>query len=385
MKKVVILGSTSSIGRQALDVIRSFPGSFQVVGLAAGSNWRLLARQVGEFRPDAAVLAGEGELKELRRELGDTGTPDLAWGEAGLENLAAMPQADIVLVAVTGALGIRPTLAAINAGKDVALANKETLVAAGHLVTAMAERQKTALLPVDSEHSAIWQCLRGQEQKTVEKLILTASGGPFRLCSREELANVTVEMALAHPRWQMGAKITVDSATLMNKGLEIIEAKWLFGVSYDQIEVVIHPQSIIHSAVEFIDGSVMAQMGQPDMRLPIQYALTYPARLPGCCSRLKLAGLQGLSFESPDPGRFPALKLAMEAGKAGGTMPAVLNAANEVAVAAFLQQRIPFLAIPGVTSRVMEKHAAIGRPGLEEIMEADGWARKTAAALINAM
>lgn len=385
MKKVVILGSTGSIGRQALEVIRALPGQFKVTGLAAGGNWRLLARQIREFQPEAAVLADERELNYLRRELNYAGLPlpDLAWGKAGLENLAVMPGADLVLVAVTGALGIYPTIAAIKAGKDVALANKETLVAAGPLIMSMVQRQQTALLPVDSEHSAIWQCLRGQETKTVEKIILTASGGPFRLFSREELANVTVAMALAHPQWQMGEKITVDSATLMNKGLEVIEAKWLFGVSYAQIEVVIHPQSIIHSAVEFVDGSILAQMGRPDMRLPLQYALTYPERLPGCCSRLSLTGLPPLTFEAPDTDRFPSLKLALEAGETGGTMPAVLNAANEVAVAAFLQQRIPFPAIPGVVSRVMEKHAAIGQPTLEEIMKADSWARETAAVLIN--
>jgi len=382
MKRVVILGSTGSIGRQALDVVRKLPGKFKVVGLAAGKNWQLLARQVREFRPDAAVLEGKQELNNLRSELGYDGTPDLAWGRSGLENLAMLPQADIVLVAVAGALGIYPTIAAINAGKDVALANKETLVAAGHLIMELVARKKTALLPVDSEHSAIWQCLNGQERRAVEKVILTASGGPFLNFSEEEMETVTVDMALAHPNWQMGDKITIDSATLMNKGLEIIEAKWLFGVNYAQIEVVIHPQSIIHSAVEFWDGSIIAQMGSPDMRLPIQYALTYPERMPGCCQRLKLTSLQGLTFEAPDTDRFPSLKLAFEAGKTGGTMPAVLNAANEVAVDSFLQGRIPFRAIPFIVGKVMDKHLTVTQPGLEEIMEADCWARKTGTAMI---
>ncbi|MCG9967773.1 1-deoxy-D-xylulose-5-phosphate reductoisomerase [Pelotomaculum terephthalicicum JT] len=385
MKRVVILGSTGSIGRQALEVIRQLPDRFKVVGLAAGKHWQLLAGQIREFRPDAVVLEREQELNNLRDELVWSGIPDLAWGRSGLENLAMLPQADIVLVAVTGALGIYPTIAAISAGKDVALANKETLVAAGHLVIELAAQKKSALLPVDSEHSAIWQCLNGQERGAVEKIILTASGGPFRNFSKEQLDNVTVDMALSHPNWQMGNKITIDSATLMNKGLEIIEAKWLFGVSYEQIEVVIHPQSIIHSAVEFSDGSVIAQMGQPDMRLPIQYALTYPERLPGCCSRLKLTRLQELTFEEPDIERFPSLKLAFEAGKTGGTLPAVLNAANEVAVNSFLEKRIPFQAIPFIVGEVMEKHLTAKQPGLEEIMEADSWARETGAALIRTL
>lgn len=385
MKRIVILGSTGSIGRQTLDVIRNLPGKFRVVGLAAGKNWRLLARQVREFRPEVVILEREQELKYLRNELACDGTPDLAWGRSGLENLAMLPQADIVLVAVAGALGIYPTIAAINAGKDVALANKETLVAAGHLVMDLAARKKSALLPVDSEHSAIWQCLNGLEQRSVEKIILTASGGPFRSISKDEIETVTVDMALSHPNWQMGKKITIDSATLMNKGLEIIEAKWLFGVSYEQIEVVIHPQSIIHSAVEFLDGSIIAQMGLPDMRLPIQYALTYPERLPGCCPRLNLTCLQGLTFEEPDTERFPSLTLAFEAGKTGGTMPAVLNAANEVAVDSFLKGRIPFPAIPSIVAEVMEKHLTVNQPELEEIMEADCWARETGANLIGTL
>ncbi|OPX86217.1 MAG: 1-deoxy-D-xylulose 5-phosphate reductoisomerase [Pelotomaculum sp. PtaB.Bin104] len=381
MKKVVILGSTGSIGRQTLEVIRGLPEKFKVVGLAAGKNHQLLAEQIREFCPDVAVLADEQQLKLLSDQLDPAAVPELAWGKAGLENLASLPQADVVVVAVSGATGIYPTVAAIHAGKDVALANKETLVAAGHLVMDLVELNKTALLPVDSEHSAIWQCLEGQDRGAVEKIILTASGGPFRKLSLEEMENITVDMALCHPNWQMGNKITIDSATLMNKGLEVIEARWLFGVSYEQIEVVVHPQSIIHSAVEFVDGSVIAQLGLPDMRLPIQYALTYPKRLPAKRPGLKLTGLQGLTFEAPDTDKFPSLKLAIEAGRAGGTMPAVLNAANELAVSLFLQGKLPFRAIPALVGEVMARHQNIGRPGLEEIMAADCWARATGAEL----
>ncbi|MDD3653066.1 MAG: 1-deoxy-D-xylulose-5-phosphate reductoisomerase [Desulfotomaculaceae bacterium] len=377
MKKVVVLGSTGSIGKQTLEVINGLPEEFKIVGLAAGGNWQLLAEQIRKFRPGVAVLAGEQELHLLCDELDSVETPDLAWGKSGLEDLARLPQADIVVVAVSGATGIYPTIAAVRAGKDVALANKETLVAAGHLVMDLVNQKKTALLPVDSEHSAIWQCLTGHDKSAVQKIILTASGGPFRNLRIEEIEKVTVDMALCHPNWQMGNKITIDSATLMNKGLEVIEARWLFGVSYDQIDVVVHPQSIIHSAVEFLDGSVIAQMGLPDMRLPIQYALTYPERLPGNRPGLKLTGLQSLTFEEPDLNKFPSLRLAIDAGKAGGTMPAVLNAANEIAVSLFLTRKISFRAIPALVSEVMEKHQVISRPGLEEIMKADRWARET--------
>lgn len=377
MKKVVILGSTGSIGRQTLEVIHGLPERFKVVGLAAGKNWRLLAEQIREFRPEAAVLATEEELKLLCEQLEPGEKPDLAWGREGLEDLAGLPQADVIVVAVSGATGIFPTIAAIRAGKDVALANKETLVAAGHLVMDLVEKNKTALLPVDSEHSAIWQCLAGQAQNNVRKIILTASGGPFRNLHRGEMENITVDMALSHPNWQMGNKITIDSATLMNKGLEVIEARWLFGVSYERIEVVVHPQSIIHSAVEFLDGSVIAQLGLPDMRLPIQYALTYPERLPGNRPRLSLTSLGSLTFEAPDTARFPSLKLAVDAGRTGGTMPAVLNAANEIAVGLFLNGKLPFMTIPALVGEVMARHKVIGKPNLEEIIAADRWSRAT--------
>jgi 1-deoxy-D-xylulose-5-phosphate reductoisomerase len=370
-----VAGSTGSIGTQTLDVIRSLPEEFEVVGLGAGNNWRLLAEQIKQFQPCAVSLANEESLSYLKKELPPQDTPELAWGSEGMKNLAGMPEADLIVIAVTGTAGIYPTFAALNAGKDVALANKETLVAAGQLVMDLAARKNKSILPVDSEHSAVWQCLNGHSLSELEKIILTASGGPFRCISREELKKVTDEMALSHPNWSMGSKITIDSATLMNKGLEVIEAKWLFGVDYDQIEIVIHPQSIIHSAVEFKDGSVLAQMGRPDMHLPIQYALTFPRRIPGAVSRLDWTKLKELTFEAPDTTKFPSLHLAYEAGKTGGTMPAVLNAANEMAVHAFLQRKLPFLSIPMVVEKVMGKHTSINNPDLGEIMEADHWAR----------
>jgi len=381
MKNIVVLGSTGSIGRQTLAVVRSMPEKFRVIGLAAGRNWRLLADQIREFRPEAAVLAGAAELLNIAGEMGAE-CPELACGRPGLENLARMAAADMVVVAVTGAAGVYPTMAAIEAGKDVALANKETLVAAGEVVITRAAEKGVRLLPIDSEHSAVWQCLCGEADRSVAKIILTASGGPFRDLEGGKLGSVTPEMALAHPNWQMGAKITIDSATLMNKGLEVIEARWLFRIDYGQIEVVVHPQSIVHSAVEFCDGSIIAQLGLPDMRLPIQYALTYPERLKSGLPRLCLSDLAGLTFQKPDSSRFPALELAYAAGRAGGTMPAVLNAANEVAVGAFLQRRIGFQAITGIVAAVMERHQVNTRPGLEEIMESDRQARKDAAGFI---
>ncbi len=382
MKNIVILGCTGSIGRQTLDVIRSLRERFKVTGLAAGKNWRLLADQIKEFQPQAAVLSGQSELALLRREMGPVKTPELGCGREGMEALASMGEADLVVVAVTGTLGIYPTVAALKAGKNIALANKETMVAAGQLVTALSAQQQTSIYPVDSEHSAVWQCLTGNNSGDVEKIILTASGGPFRELSAKELENVTVEMALRHPNWNMGRKVTVDSATLMNKGLEVIEAKWLFGVDYSQIEVVVHPQSIIHSAVEYRDGSIIAQMGAPDMRLPIQYAMTYPERVSGPAPRLKLADLSGLTFAAPDHVKFPALRLAYEAGRTGGTMPAVLNAANEVAVDAFLSGALSFRDIPVVAESAMMAHKTVTAPDLEEIMEADLQAREMADQII---
>lgn len=382
MKRIVLLGSTGSIGRQTLDVIRNLPGEFKVTGLAAGKNWSLLAKQVREFQPLCVTLSEPEKLDLLKKELGPGKIPDLGWGREGLETLASMREADLVVVAVTGSVGIFPTVAALKAGRNVALANKETLVAAGSLVMDLSLQNKTKIYPVDSEHSALWQCLEGNSWEAIEKIILTASGGPFRRLSPAALKNVTVEMALHHPNWHMGPKVTIDSATLMNKGLEVIEAKWLFGVDYDQIEVLVHPQSIIHSAVEFVDGAVIAQMGATDMRLPIQYALTYPQRIKGPATRLKMREITGLTFEAPDCKRFPSLRLAFEAGRTGGTMPAVLNAANEVAVGAFINGVLSFTDIPFVVGDVMCKHDIMKATVLEEIIEADLWARRTAETII---
>ncbi|RKO66314.1 1-deoxy-D-xylulose-5-phosphate reductoisomerase [Desulfofundulus salinus] len=377
MKEIVILGSTGSIGRQALDVIRRFSDKMRVAGLAAGSNWPLMVEQIREFRPRVVALAREEEARELERHLPPGDLPELFWGSEGLETVATSIDSGVVLNALTGTVGLGPTVAALKKGLDIALANKETLVAAGEPVMKLAREKGASILPVDSEHSAIWQCLAGQPQNRVGKIILTASGGPFRK-EPADLSRVTVDEALAHPNWRMGKKITIDSATLMNKGLEVLEAHWLFAVDYDQIEVVVHPQSIIHSMVEFVDGSVMAQLGLPDMRLPIQYALSYPDRWPNELPRVDWLALGELTFEPPDTNRFPCLALAYAAGRTGGTMPAVLNAANEIAVEAFLAGEIGFTAIPQLVAGVMEEHEVIPEPTLEEILAADQWARRTA-------
>ena len=380
MKGLAILGSTGSVGRQALEVARAYPDRLRVVGLAAGRNLTLLAQQVREFRP-AVVAVGAGR-EALEAALSPGERPVILEGEEGLLQVATWPEAHTVLVAVTGLVGLLPTLAALRAGKEVALANKETLVAGGELVTALAGRAGRLLRPVDSEHSAIWQCLHGGGREEVRELVLTASGGPFRALDRGALAAVTPEQALRHPNWRMGPKITVDSATLMNKGLEIIEAHWLFGIDYERIGVVIHPQSIVHSLVVFRDGAVLAQLGVPDMRLPIQYALSYPERWGPLCEAPDLVALGALTFEAPDEERFPALRMARDAGRTGGTLPAVLNAANEVAVAAFLGRRLPFTGIAEVVARVMDRHHTVYRPTLEDIMAADRWARDLAEGLI---
>lgn len=374
IKGVSILGSTGSIGCQALDVLDGRP-DFRIVGLAAGKNIELLREQIKKYRPLLVSVEKEDDALTLAREFAGKGF-EILWGSEGLRAVASHPAAGVVITAVTGTAGLLPTVEAIRAGKDIALANKETLVAAGSLVTGLAAGKGVNILPVDSEHSAIWQCLRGSRPGEVESIILTASGGPFR--KEPDLEKVTVSMALAHPNWSMGKKITVDSATLMNKGLEVIEARWLFGLDYDRIRVVIHPQSIIHSMVEFRDGSVMAQLGLPDMRLPIQYALTYPDRLPGSVPRLDPAKIGALTFEPPDTGRFPLLDLAYRVGGRGGTLPAVMNAANEVAVELFLAGRIKFTAIYRVVEEVVGRHDITDRPDLEEILEADRWARERA-------
>ena len=381
-KRIAVLGSTGSIGRQTLEIAESFPGEIEVVGLAAGRNWRLLVEQVKKFRPAVVAVAGEEEAFQLRNALGAGFDVEIYSGDEGLSTLAGLSEADTVVTAVTGTVGLSPTVTAIKAGKNIALANKETLVAAGELVMLLAEKYGVNILPVDSEHSAIWQCLNGEKRTFLKKIILTASGGPFREKSLSELGEVTVEMALAHPNWSMGKKITVDSATLMNKGLEVIEAHWLYTVPYGDIQVVIHPQSIIHSMVEFKDGSVIAQLGLPDMRLPIQYALSYPDRWLNDLPRLDFAEQSRLTFEPPDFERFPCLKLAFDAGKEGGTMPAVLNAANETAVDAFLERRLVYKDIAGLVAKVMDLHQVIKSPDLETVLHVDRWARNEAARLV---
>ncbi len=381
MNRLAILGSTGSIGRQALQVVESFPEELVPVALLAGKNRELLLEQVRRYRPTIVSLHKEEDARWLNKEIGERSGTDVLWGREGMLAAVTAPGVDTVLTAISGAAGIEPTLAAIRAGKKIALANKETLVAAGELVISEIRKNGTALVPVDSEHSAVWQCLNGESRNDVSRIILTASGGPFRNYSRAQLNKVTPEMALNHPNWQMGPKITVDSATLMNKGLEVIEARWLFDIDYDKIDVVIHPQSIIHSMVEFEDGVVMAQMGVPDMRLPIQYALLHPRRPDGGAPRLRWP-VRELTFEEPDMNKFPALALAYEAGRAGGTMPAVLNAANEVAVDAFLAGQISFTAITEIVAEVMERHNQWNYKTLEEILEADSLARALAQKLV---
>jgi 1-deoxy-D-xylulose-5-phosphate reductoisomerase len=370
-RKIVVLGSTGSIGRQTLEVIRAFPQRFRVIGLAASKNLDLLAEQASEFKPRFAYF----QEREAAIPL-DTECQFLP-----LEEIARHPEVDIVVMATSGASGLLPTIAAIKAAKRVALANKEALVMAGEIIIREAKLNKAQILPVDSEHSAIWQCLKGEKQKA-SRIILTASGGPFLRFSPAQLGKVTVEQALKHPSWQMGRKVTVDSATLMNKGLEVIEAHWLFDMPFEGIRVLIHPQSLIHSLVEFPDGSVKAQLSHPDMRLPIQYALGYPERLPNPeLPRLNWDDLKSLTFEQPDFGKFPCLKLAIEAGKKGGTYPTVLCAADEAAVELFLSRQIKFTNIARLVAKALEQHKAVAQPTLEEILAADGWAREKVSQL----
>ncbi|MDQ2654021.1 MAG: 1-deoxy-D-xylulose-5-phosphate reductoisomerase [Chloroflexota bacterium] len=372
---IAVLGSTGSVGTQTLDVIAEHPDHFRVVALAARHDTPLLREQILRFRPD---------LVALQQRPGDhfPRFADLICGEAGLLAAATVSGADIVVVATSGHDAIVPTIAAVKAAKVIALANKETLVCAGEIIMPLIYQHGTSLRPVDSEHSAIWQALQGSRQSDIARLIITASGGPFRTFGPDELANVTASDALAHPTWAMGAKITIDSASLMNKGLEVIEAHWLFDMPYEQIDVVVHPESIIHSIVEFADGSQLAQLGLPDMRTPIQYALSYPDRLPRAGDRLDLAHVGSLHFMPPDPERFPCLRLAREAGIAGSTYPTVLSAADDVAVAAFLSGQITFPDIPAIINGVMESHAPVGTVTVESILAADQWARGTAESLV---
>ena len=383
MKRLAILGSTGSIGQNALAVVAEHPQEFQVVGLAAGKNVGMLAEQIRAVRPARVSVQDEAVARNLRKSLADHPLVEILVGPEGAVSVAAAPEADLVVSAMVGAVGLPPTLAAVEAGKTVALANKETLVAAGPLVMSAVVARGVALIPVDSEHSAIFQALEGQRRDEVRRLWLTASGGPFRTWPQEKLATATPAQALKHPNWDMGAKITIDSATMMNKALEVIEASVLFGLPVSQIEVFIHPQSIIHSLVEFVDGSVLAQLGWPDMRLPIAYALTYPRRLPLNSEPLDLGKVAQLTFERPDFDRFPALRLGYEAAKIGGTMPAVLNAANEVAVAAFLDGRLPFPGIPRVVEETMAAHAPGPLKNLAQVLAVNNWAREHAQELVN--
>lgn len=369
MKKISILGSTGSIGTQTLDVVRN-NGDIKVVALAAGHNIRALAEQVREFAPKLVCVAEEKSIPELKLLTGDL-QYEVCCGMDGLIEVAAIPDADIVVTAIVGMIGIVPTIEAINAGHDIALANKETLVTAGHIIMPLAKEHNVRILPVDSEHSAIFQSLNGENPDTIEKILLTASGGPFRGRTREQMQNVRVEDALKHPNWTMGRKITIDSATMVNKGLEVMEARWLFGVEMDDVQVVVQPQSIIHSMVQFIDGSIIAQLGCPDMRLPIQYALYYPDRRPMASQRLDFAELAGITFEAPDMENFRGLSLAYEAGRRGGNMPIALNAANEYAVARFLDGRIGFLEITDMIEKAMSCIKYIDNPDVSQILETE--------------
>lgn len=373
MKKIAILGSTGSIGTQTLDIVRANP-DLQVTALAAGSNVEKMEEQIREFGPGVAGMWTEEAAADLRGRVADRNVKIVS-GMEGLLEIAALPESQVLVTAIVGMIGIKPTIAAIRAGKDIALANKETLVTAGHIIMPLARERGAAILPVDSEHSAIFQSLNGEpgEDRTqrIEKILLTASGGPFRGKTREELGNLQVEDALRHPNWTMGKKVTIDSSTLVNKGLEVMEAKWLFGVGLDKIQVVVHPQSILHSAVQFVDGSIIAQMGVPDMRLPIQYALFYPHRRFMAGKRVDLFEIGRLTFEKPDPDTFVGLKLAYQAAETGGSMPTVLNAANEKAVELFLNRKISYLQITDLIGEAMACHRVIENPGVEEILETE--------------
>lgn len=381
MKKIAILGSTGSIGTQTLEIVRNNP-DLQVVALAAGANVEKMEEQIREFRPLAACMWRPEAARDLRVRVADLNVRILS-GMEGLLEVAALPESQMLVTAIVGMIGIRPTIAAIEAGKDIALANKETLVTAGHLIMPLAKEKNVAILPVDSEHSAIFQSLNGAlagkashryveyHGDRVEKILLTASGGPFRGRTREQLKAIRPEDALKHPNWNMGRKVTIDSSTLVNKGLEVMEAKWLFGVELDQIQVVIHPQSIVHSAVQYVDGAIIAQLGMPDMKLPIQYALFYPDRRPMQGERVDLFALGQLTFEAPDTNTFPGLALAYRAARAGGSLPTVYNAANEMAVRLFLENKISYLGISELIEKAMEHHKVAAAPGVEKILETE--------------
>ena len=370
MNKIVLLGSTGSIGTQTLDIVRNYSEDLQVLALAAGTNVSLMEKQIREFMPKKAVMWTKEAAKDLKEKIAGLDVEVLS-GMDGLLDIVTMEEAETVVTAIVGMIGIRPTIAAIESGKTIALANKETLVTAGHIIMPLAKEKGVKILPVDSEHSAIFQSMNGEKKEQVEKILLTASGGPFRGRKTEDLLNIQVEDALKHPNWSMGRKITIDSATLVNKGLEVIEAKWLFDVSLEQIQVVVHPQSIIHSMVQYKDGGIIAQLGTPDMKLPIQYALFYPDRreMPG--KKLDFYELSQMTFEKPDMDTFYGLRLAFDAAKAGGSMPTVYNAANEKAVSLFLDRKIKFLQIPELIQKAMNNHKIIANPNVDEILSAE--------------
>ena len=369
MKKIAILGSTGSIGTQTLEIVRENK-DIEVVGLAAGNNIKCLEEQIREFRPKIVAVWAEEKAKELRELVQDLDVK-IVCGMDGLIEVSVIPEIEILVTAIVGMIGIRPTIAAIKAKKNIALANKETLVTAGHIIMPLAKEYGVSILPVDSEHSAIFQSLQGGQEKALHKILLTASGGPFRSKKKEDLRNIQVEDALKHPNWAMGKKITIDSSTMVNKGLEVIEAKWLFGVTVDQIQVVVQPKSIIHSMVEYIDGAVIAQLGTPDMKLPIQYALYYPERRYLLGERLDFRKLTEITFEEPDMETFYGLRLAFEAGRIGGSLPTVFNAANELAVSKFLERKIQYLEIPEIIETCMKEHRNILHPSVEEILETE--------------
>ncbi|MCR5459102.1 MAG: 1-deoxy-D-xylulose-5-phosphate reductoisomerase [Acetatifactor sp.] len=374
MKNIAVLGSTGSIGTQTLEVVRANKDELSVAALAAGTSVAKMEEQVREFRPKLACMWTEEAAKELKERLADLPEIKVLCGMDGLLEIAADPSSDVVLTAVVGMIGIRPTIAAIEAGKDIALANKETLVTAGHIIMPLAKEKGVKILPVDSEHSAIFQSLNGEPKQRLEKILLTASGGPFRGWTREQMAKIQVEDALKHPNWNMGHKITIDSSTMVNKGLEVMEAKWLFDADLDQIQVVVHPQSIIHSMVQYVDGAIIAQLGTPDMKLPILYALFYPDRRPMAGKRVDFFELGSITFEKPDPENFEGLALAYQAARTGGSLPTVFNAANERAVALFLARKIGYLQIPELIRGAMEAHKVVKNPDVREILEAEQFA-----------
>jgi 1-deoxy-D-xylulose-5-phosphate reductoisomerase len=382
MRSIALLGSTGSIGVSTLDLVRRFPDRFRIFGMVAGQNLKLLAAQIKEFAPQCVAIKNESDVPRLRKLLGKK-TIDIDWGVKGATSISTADEVDVVLAAIVGAAGLVPTLAAVRAGKEVALANKEALVMAGEILVNEAKRAKSRLFPVDSEHSAIFQCLEGNQRDEVDKLILTASGGPFLKTPLSRLGNVTISQALKHPNWKMGRKITIDSATMMNKGLEVVEAHWEFDMDPSRIDVVIHPQSVVHSMVRYQDGTIIAQLGIPDMRIPIAYALAYPHRLNGGWKPLELTDHGELNFLPVEKKRYPALGLAYDALKQGGTMPAVLNAANEIAVDAFLARRIGFREIHRTIERTMCGHSPQAARDVEDVLNADRWARERAASLVH--